>query len=229
MLKFLPLLLIIAYTAAMWFFSSWRLKRELAERSTPMNHARLNPLLDRLGAAMDLPRIKAQIYEIPTINGLAAPDGRIFVTRGFIDRMDAGEVTPEEIASVVAHELGHVAHGHTRRRMIDFAGQNVLRTVLIGVVGRFIPFIGPWLVNLVTMAVAARLSQGDEFEADRFATALMIRAGIGSAPQVSLFEKLDRLAGGRAAGMPAWLLSHPVTDKRIAAIRANQRRWGEIG
>lgn len=229
MLKFTPILLILAYTAAMWFFSAWRLKRELAERSTPLDHARLNPLLDRLGAAMDLPRIRAQIYEIPAINGLAAPDGRIFVTRGFIDRMEAGEVAPEEIAGVIAHELGHVAHGHSKRRLIDFAGQNVIRSVLIGTVGRFIPFIGPWLVNLATMALAARLSQGDEFEADRFATALMIRAGIGAEPQITLFEKLNRLSGGRGASAPAWLLSHPATERRVAAIRAHQRRWRSGG
>ncbi|WBU54689.1 M48 family metallopeptidase [Paracoccus sp. SCSIO 75233] len=227
MLKFLPLLLIVAYTASLWFFSAWRLKRELNERSTPLSHSQLNPLLDRLGAAMDLPRIRAQIYEIPTINGLAAPDGRVFVTRGFIDKMELGEVTPEEISSVVAHELGHVAHGHARRRMIDFAGQNVLRTVLIGVVGRFVPFIGPWLVNLASMAIAARLSQKDEYEADRFATALLVKAGIGAAPQISLFRKLERFSGPRG-GTPAWLMSHPHPDRRIAAIEENRRKWEKL-
>ncbi|TKW68299.1 MAG: M48 family metallopeptidase [Paracoccus denitrificans] len=225
MLKFTPIILIIAYSLAMWFFSVWRLKREMAVNSTPLNDQRLNPLLDRLGAAMDLPRIKAQVYEIPIVNGLAAPDGRIFITRGFIDRMDKGEVTPEEIAGVVAHELGHVAHGHSKRRLIDFAGQNVIRSVLIVTIGRFVPFIGPWLVNLAIMALAARLSQADEFEADRFATALLIKAEIGAEPQITLFEKLNRLSGRRGNAAPAWLLSHPATEKRIDAIRENIRRW----
>ena len=225
MLKFLPIILIVVYSLAMWFFSVWRLKREMAENSTPLNDARLNPLLDRLGAAMDLPRIKAHIYEIPAVNGLAAPDGRIFITRGFIDRMDKGEVAPEEIAGVVAQELGHVAHGHAKRRLIDFAGQNVMRSVLIMTIGRFLPFVGPWLVNLAIMALAARLSQTDEFEADRFATALLIKSGIGAAPQISLFEKLNRLSGRRGSAGPAWLLSHPATEKRIDAIRVNMRRW----
>lgn len=225
MLKFLPIILIVIYSLAMWFFSVWRLKREMAENSTPLNDTRLNPLLDRLGAAMDLPRIKAHVYEIPVINGLAAPDGRIFITRGFIDRMDKGEVAPEEIAGVVAHELGHVAHGHSKRRLIDFAGQNVLRSVLIVTLGRILPFVGPWLVNLAIMALAARLSQSDEFEADRFATALLIKSGIGAGAQISLFEKLNRLSGRRGSTAPAWLLSHPATEKRIEAIRSNMRRW----
>lgn len=225
MLKFTPILLILLYATAMWFFSLWRLKAELNSRSTPLDHPRLKPMLERLGRAMDLPPIRAHVYEIAPVNGLAAPDGRIFLTRGFLDKLDAGAVTEAELASVIAHELGHVAHGHGRRRMVDFAGQNVIRVVLAGVLGRFLPGIGAWIANLAATAVSARLSRQDEFEADAFASALMVKAGLGTAPQKSLFRKLDALAGGRGTA-PAWLLSHPRTDKRIAAIEALERRWG---
>lgn len=224
MLKFTPILLILLYVAVMWLFSSWRLKQELATRSTPLDHPRLNPLLERLGHAMDLPPIRAHVYEIAGINGLAAPDGRVFLTRGFLDKLDEGKVTPEELASVIAHELGHVSLGHSRRRLIDFAGTSVIQTVLIGVVGRFIPFIGPWLARLVASAIAARLSRQDEFEADRFATALMIRAGLGAEPQKSLFAKLDHLSGGMRGG-PDWLMSHPAPAIRIRAIETNEANW----
>ncbi len=37
----------------------------------------------------------------------------------------------------------------------------------------------------------------------------MIKAGLGTAPQKSLFRKLDRLTGSGGAGAPAWFLSHP--------------------
>lgn len=224
MLRFTPILLILLYAAAMWYFSLWRLKAELNSRSTPLDHPRLKPMLQRLGKAMNLPPIRAHVYEIPAVNGLAAPDGRVFLTRGFLDRLDRDEVTEAELASVIAHELGHVAHGHSRRRMVDFAGQNVIRAVLAGVLGRFIPGIGAWLAGLVAAAVAARLSRQDEFEADAFASALMIKAGLGTEPQKSLFRKLDRLAGPRGAS-PAWLMSHPRTDARIAAIEKLESRW----
>lgn len=225
MLKLTPILLLILYLAAMWFFSAWRLKQELRQKSTPLSHPRLSPILKRLGEAMDLPPIKTHIYEVEPVNGLAAPDGRIFLTRGFIRKLDACEVTPEELASVIAHELGHVSHGHARRRMIDFAGQNAIRLALAGVLGRVLPGIGTWIAGAVATAVAARLSRQDEFEADRFASALMIRAGLGTAPQKSLFRKLDRLSGGGRSTVPAWFLSHPPADQRIAAIEAHEARW----
>ncbi|MFC3628355.1 M48 family metallopeptidase [Paracoccus angustae] len=225
MLKFTPIILLILYLAAVWFFSLWRLKQDLDQRSTPLNHPRLTPMLARLGRAMDLPPVRAHVYEVEPVNGLAAPDGRIFLTRGFIRKLDAGEVTPEELASVIAHELGHVAHGHARRRMIDFAGQNAIRMALAGVLGRIVPGLGVWIAGLVAAAVAARLSRDDEFEADRFASALLIRAGLGTGPQISLFQKLDRLTGGRAGQAPAWLLSHPPVARRIAAIQSQETRW----
>lgn len=225
MLRLTPILLILLYAAAMWYFSLWRLKAELNSRATPLTHPRLTPMLERLGRAMDLPPIRAHVYEVAPINGLAAPDGRIFLTRGFIDKLDEGRVTEAELASVIAHELGHVSHGHASRRMADFAGQNVIRAVLGGVLGRFIPFIGGWLAHLAASAVAARLSRQDELEADAFASALMVKAGLGTGPQKSLFRKLDALSGGRGAA-PAWLASHPDTAARIAAIEKLETRWG---
>lgn len=224
MLRFTPILLIILYAAAMWYFSLMRLKADLREKSSPLTHPRLMPMLERLGAAMDLPPIRAHVYEIAPVNGLAAPDGRIFLTRGFLDRLDSNDVTEAELASVIAHELGHVAHGHSRRRMVDFAGQNAIRMALAGVLGRFLPGIGGWIANLVASAVAARLSRQDEFEADAFASALMVKAGLGTGPQKSLFRKLDKLAAGRG-NAPAWLMSHPQTAARIAAIEALEKRW----
>ena len=224
MLKFTPVLLLIAYIAVMWFFSAWRLKQDLTQNSSPLNHPRLMPVLKQLGQAMDLPPVRAHISEVDPVNGLAAPDGRIFLTRGFIRKLDAGEVTPEELASVIAHELGHVSLGHSRRRMIDFAGQNAIRLALAGVLGRIIPGIGPWIATMVANAVAARLSRQDEFEADRFASALMMRAGLGTAPQKSLFRKLEQMTGGRRTS-PAWFMSHPPVAQRIAAIEQHEARW----
>lgn len=175
--------------------------------------------------ALDLPRIRVNIYEIDPINGLAAPDGRIFITRGFYRKYQQGEVSAEELASVIAHELGHVALGHTRRRMIDFSGQNALRTALAMVLGRILPGIGVLIANGLASLLAARLSRSDEYEADAYAAALLTKAGIGVAPQKSLFGKLEDLTKTRAGAVPAWLMSHPKTSERIKALEVLEARW----
>lgn len=225
MLRFTPILLAILYAYVMYRFSVWRTQRDLDARSTELADPQLKKMTDRLAAALDLPRVPVHIYEIDPVNGLAAPDGRIFITRGFYRKFRSGEVTAEEMASVIAHELGHVALGHARRRMIDFSGQNALRTALAMVLSRILPGIGVWIANGLTTLLAARLSRGDEYEADEYAAALLTKSGIGTGAQKSLFLKLEALSATRAGAMPAWLMSHPKTAERIAAIEKLEHRW----
>ncbi len=229
MLKLTPIILAVLYGLLMWQFSSWRTRKELDARSVALADPQLEPVLRRMAEALGVARIPVNIYEVDPVNGLAAPDGRIFLTRGFYRKFHEGEVTADELASVIAHELGHVAHGHARRRMIDFSGQNAIRVVLATVLGRFIPGVGIYVAGLLASLLSARLSRQDEYEADEWASALLLKAGIGTGPQKSLFAKLERLVGTAGKMPPAWLLSHPHTGDRIAAIEANERKWGVSG
>ena len=181
--------------------------------------------IQRLADALDLESISVNIYEIEPINGLAAPDGKIFITRGFYNKFTSGEITGSELASVIAHELGHVALGHSRRRMIDFSGQNALRMALGSMLSRIIPGLGGIIANVLSNLLMARLSRTDEFEADEYASALMMKSGIGVEHQISMFEKLEKLSGNNANLQPAWLLSHPKTKKRIEKIQENLLKW----
>lgn len=225
MFKVVPILLALLYALVMYRFSVWRTTQELDARSTELADPKLKAVTDRLARALDVPRVRVHLYEIDPVNGLAAPDGRIFITRGFYRKFQSGEVSADEIASVIAHELGHVALGHSRRRMIDFSGQNALRAALAMLLSRFLPGIGVWISSMLTTLLAARLSRGDEYEADAYAAALLTKAGIGTAPQKSLFAKLEALTTGAGGAMPAWLLSHPKTPERIAAIERLEARW----
>jgi putative metalloprotease len=228
MIKFTPILLAILYALAMYRFSAWRTARELDSKSTELADPKLKKLTDRMAAALELDRIRVNIYEIDPVNGLAAPDGRIFITRGFYRKYQNGDVSAEELASVIAHEMGHVALGHSKRRMIDFSGQNALRTAMAMILNRFLPGVGVLVANAVTSLLSARLSRSDEYEADAYAAALLTKAGIGIGPQKSLFHKLEDLTQSRSGAAPAWLMSHPKTEERIAALDALEARWTPV-
>lgn len=228
MLKFLPLLAMVAYGFLMMQFSVWRTKLNLASQSHPLRDADIVALADQMAAALELPAVKVNVFDVAAVNGLAAPDGQIYITRGFLEAKARGEVSAAELASVIAHELGHVALGHSRRRMIDFTGQNAAFMMLSALLNRFIPGLGVIVANTIARAVMARLSRRDEFEADAYASALLVKSGIGTAAQKSLFRKLNALTQGGGSGVPAWLMSHPATDDRIAAIEANEARWHRV-
>jgi metalloprotease len=219
-----PILLAAVYGLVMYQFSAWRTARMLNVQSRPLADPALERVFARLAAALELPALKVHIFETDPVNGLAAPDGRIFLTRGFYERYRRGDVSAQELAGVVAHELGHVALGHSRRRMVDFTGQNAIRMGLSMILGRLVPGLGLIVANLLAGMLGAHLSRSDEYEADAYAAALMTKAGLGVSPQVSLLAKLERLAG--AGGRPAvWLASHPATESRIAAIRRLEAGW----
>ena len=95
--------------------------------------------------------------------------------------------------------------------MIDFTGQNAAFMLLSALLNRFIPGLGVIVANTIARAVMARLSRRDEFEADAYASALLVKSGIGTAAQKSLFRKLNALTQGGGSGVPAWLMSHPAT------------------
>ena len=225
MIKFIPIILPLVYGLVMFRLSAWQLNRTLKRQSSLLADRQLLRPIQLLANALDLESISVSIYEIEPVNGLAAPDGRIFITRGFYDKFTAGEVTENELASVVAHELGHVALGHSKRRMIDFSGQNALRMALGTLLSRILPGIGGILANLLSNLLMARLSRSDEFEADEYASALMMKSGIGVEHQISMFEKLEQLSGNNANLQPAWLLSHPKTMQRIKKIQENETKW----
>ena len=225
MIRLTPILLAVLYGLAMYRFSAWRTARELDEKSTELADARLKALMDRMAQALDVKRITVYIYEIEPVNGLAAADGRIFITTGLFERYKRGEVSAGEVASVIAHELGHVARGHHKRRMIDWTGQNAARMALGMVLSRIIPVIGFHIANVLSRLLMAKLSRRDEFEADEYASALMVAAGLGVEPQITLFQKLAELSpSGKGV---AWLMSHPPTDDRIAAIEIRSQKWAE--
>ena len=223
-----PLLCAAAFGVGSYLYSVMKSNNALAANSEPLSDPSLEDIFQRMATALDVQKLRLNIYKIDAVNGLAAANSQIYITQGFINKYVAGDVTATELASVVAHELGHVALGHTRRRMIDFSGQNAMRTALAITLNRFIPFIGPWIANLAVTIVAARMSRKDELEADAYATALMIKSGLGARSQKDLLSKLDKITGV-GGGTPAWFLSHPKTKDRIRAIEQNELKWtGEL-
>ena len=123
MLQLGPILLALIYAFVIFRFSAWRFNSQLYQTSSLLQDPELQAKIDKIAGAMQVRDIPVYVQDIPTINGLAAPDGRVFITQGFIDKYKMGEVSAGEIASVIAHELGHVALGHSRKRMIDFSGK----------------------------------------------------------------------------------------------------------
>ncbi len=227
MIPLTTLLLIVLGALVWWQISARASGAGLRAKSRPLKNDMLEGLIDRLSRAAGAGPVRVRVLDGDMINGLATPSGEVYVTRGLVQQVRAGRVTPPEFASVVAHELGHLALGHTQRRAVDVAVAQALHVVVGGIIARLIPVIGWYAARWLSSLFVARLSRQDEFEADAYATALMIKSGLGAEPQARMLEKLQTLVPGvRMGDAPAsWLASHPPVKDRAAAIRANAERW----
>lgn len=224
MIALSPILMALMFAAGSMVFSLWRSKRELAANSRALQDPVLEAKFRDLARALDVPQVRVLMLDTDGINGMAAPDGKIYVTRGLYDQYRLHKFDADEIAFVIAHELGHVALGHARRRMADFMMQSVLQATLTVVTGRLFPRLGLYLARLLVQLLSSRLMHKDEYEADEYAAALMAKAGLDATAPMRMLEKLGRIAP-RSALAPVWLSSHPAIGNRVAAIEALYDKW----
>ena len=229
MTRLLPILLMLLALFAWIRISAWQSGKQLLRTSRPLTNDQIEALLGRLAKTAGIERIDVRILDMPIVNGLATPGGEIYITTGLFKKFQAGRVTASELASVVAHELGHLALGHTKRRIMDVTGAQAVHLVLGSILNRFIPFLGWIVAQWLSTFVITRLSRKDEFEADAYATALMLRSGLGAEPQARMLEKLLHLVPEASAQEMNWLSSHPPVAERTQAIRENAGRWQAEG
>lgn len=152
------------------------------------------------------------------VNAFAAPGGYTYVSTGLI--LSASSCA--EIAGVLGHEMGHVAHRHGVKALEKSYLATELATALLG------EGTGSDLAVLAWEFLAStKFSQIQEKQSDSTGLQIAFDAGYNPYALVDFFQVL--LAQERAAGvaMPEFLSSHPETQDRINAITAEiESRYG---
>lgn len=164
-------------------------------------------LVNRMTAAADFavkPRV--DVIDVGVPNAFALPGGHVFILRGLLDRARSAD----ELAGVLAHELGHVYYRHGTRRVLQAGATSFLIGAALG------DFSGSGAVAIVMQNLAsAGYSREAEHDADLFAVDLMLK--IGGDPR-ALGTILSRIAQDADEGR-SYFASHPWTPDRVDAIR----------
>ncbi len=161
----------------------------------------------------------------PSLNAFALPGGFIGVHSGLVLTAQS----ESELASVLAHEIGHVSQRHIAR-MIGSQRQDSLLPIAGLVVAALAARSSPDLAAAAMMggtglAVQKQLSFGRdaEREADRVGLNLLNGAGFEVNGMVNFFGRLQSAGRTRTDNLPAYLRTHPLTTERIADIEARIR------
>lgn len=177
----------------------------------PAATAAMQAMYTHLNPDADLPYdVQIHILDHPMVNAFALPGGRLVFFRGLLEQAES----PDEVAAVLAHEIGHVVYRDPTRDALRSAGS-------LGVLGLlFGDFAGGTVALLIAnQLINASYSQAAEARADDYAHGLLERANISPVALGTFFERLHQEYGD-AEGIVAHLASHPQMTDRISAAQA---------
>jgi len=173
--------------------------------------AAMDRMMGRFEAAAALPLpLKLKVVRRKDANAVALPGGYIYVFEGLITKAES----PDEVAGVIAHEIGHVAHRDGMRHVLQAAGLSFVFGMVLG------DFVGGGAVILAARSLL-RLAYSREAEAaaDGYSVQLMQKVG-GDAH--ALGRILTRIAGTKEPDVKI-LLDHPATKERADWVEAAAR------
>jgi len=160
------------------------------------------------------PDFSVRVYDMKLMNAFAVTGGRLVLTRGLIETAQS----PGEVAGVLAHELGHIAHRHPEAALVRVMGMQLLIAVVTGGGGN------DTLGNLAGFATLMSYSREAEREADSFADSILKNAKIDSSGLIDFFKRVkkieDKLISNETAkSLFSMLSTHPGTQDRIAKLK----------
>jgi len=185
--------------------------------------------VDRLVAASERPDLKYKVTLLnsPAINAFALPNGHLYVTRGLIALAN----DKSELASVLAHEMGHVIANHAAIREDQAKQAALISHVVSDVLSD--PQMGALALAKSKLTLAA-FSRAQEFEADGIGVGICARAGFDPYGASRFLNDMQRNAdlkptGNSEARAPDFLTTHPATPERVKNALANARQFSSPG
>jgi len=151
------------------------------------------------------------VLDAPTLNAWCMPGGKMAIYTGIIEKL---QLSDDEIAQIMGHEIAHALLGHGRERMSRALATQAGLTLGSIAAGTDLTGLAP----VAEIALNLPNSRSSESEADRYGIELAARAGFNPRAAVRLWEKMA--ASNKGGQPPKFLSTHPSPDDRIQALNA---------
>ena len=196
------------------------------EKETPLiRHQRLTQLVQGIGQTLaehaEDPEFKLYPYTFKVVdssevNAFSLPGGPVYVNLGLIELAE----NEDELAAVVAHEMGHVAARHATEQMTTVELSQLILMVTLSAVGGGIPPIAMEGTRLGYILGVLRYSRSMESEADHLGLKLMESAGYDPHAMVTMLQHIQDERRAEPVLLERLMSSHPLPDERIQAVAA---------
>jgi predicted Zn-dependent protease len=156
-----------------------------------------------------------------SMNAHAGPNGIIAINRGIVEYA----TNEEEVALVIAHEIGHQSANHVATSQRNQAVGSILGAVLLGAAGALASYKSPYGASVTRSAAESganiggsigriSFSKEQEREADYLAAVILYRSGVDLDKARGFLVTMARASGRKETGM---LDTHPAGPERLAA------------
>ena len=190
------------------------IQKKLKILDDPRMQTRLETIGARIAGASDRQDLSYnfRVVNDKELNAFAVPGGFIYVNSGLIDIAD-----DNELACVLAHEVGHIAARHSVKKLQAVMGYRLLIGIVTGLTGNQTVSKA---TDIVFSVVNLGYSRQDEYLADKLAVKYAKKAGFNPKGIITFFEKLkqENQKAGPNSGL-VFLSSHPPIDERIKKAR----------
>ncbi|MDG1694028.1 MAG: M48 family metalloprotease [Porticoccaceae bacterium] len=205
-------------------------RRHVEQHDDPLIQAYLEQLTFDLVTHSDLDdtRLTLVLVNNPTINAFAVPGGIIGIHTGIFTH--AGN--EDQLASIISHELAHLSQRHFARGLeaqrssmsINLAG--LLATIILSSKAGSDAGIAALTASQALSAdQQLRYSRNNEKEADRQGLKIMRNAGRDPRAASDMLEKMMALTRYSGSRLPEFLLTHPITQKRVSDTRSRTLKY----
>jgi predicted Zn-dependent protease len=152
-----------------------------------------------------------------TVNAFCMPGGKIAFFTGILDAL---QLTDDEVASIMGHEIGHALLEHGRARMSEQVAKNIGISIA-AVVLNLGQLSTEVLAQAANLAVSLPYARSQETDADLVGLELAARSGHDPRAAVTVWQKMSQLSQKTGKGQPPQFLStHPANETRIKQIEA---------
>jgi predicted Zn-dependent protease len=175
----------------------------------PEGQAALERLISRLSPGTGATRFTVSVIDWSQLNAFAAPGEQIVLTRGLLDQAKS----PDEVAGVLAHEMGHGLELHPEAGIIRAIGISTAAEIVLGGSSSALANIGVLLMQLGYTRAA-------EHQADVHALRILEQAKVSPRGIADFFRRIDERDG--PIGNVSILSTHPQSAERarLAESRA---------
>jgi len=155
------------------------------------------------------------IVDSRDINAVALPGGPIWIHRGVLEKA----TNESQVASVVAHEIAHIARRHAATQLTTVAMTKWSLNLLGSLLGNAGGAGGAQVAaEFLANGAARRFNRDEERDADRVGLELMSRAGWDGRGMVEMFAILKKEAGRNPTAVEAFFSTHPTPQERIKEL-----------